>query len=377
MSIDRDGQLERIDYGDKVYFDAGLGIAGTTLPIGTKAMPSDVIADLITICTARNIRTIAVHGALTLGAAMEHFNFCGYEHYDIGDILDLSGEDVDGSHINGLIVTGAQGGTGFLTMVECVALALTLFAGRMNLCSFYGGAFSFRDADYVDLINCESIYGAVTITVQAPTRGSIKDWRGNLVLTAQDGGVMYVRGFKGTLEIDAMTAGALSVYANGADITINADCIGTGTINIYGNARVTDNHGAGTTVNDYTKETQLDTIFQEQADTAVNVDAILASETDVFDLNVADTRYIVRSLRLKCADPGADTVTVRLRELENDVSTIVATFDIIAANFATYFSLMDMFGVQYLAGDDLQVTVQASAAGPYQVLGQYSYASAT
>jgi len=117
--------------------------------------------------------------------------------------------------------------------------------------------------------------------------------------------------------------------------------------------------------------------FQEQADTAVNINAIAGAETDVFDLNVAATRYLVRSLRLKCADPGANTVTVRLRELVNNVATVVATFDITAANFANYFSLMDMFGVPYLAGDDLQITVEASGGGPFAITGQYSHATAT
>ena len=107
-------------------------------------------------------------------------------------------------------------------------------------------------------------------------------------------------------------------------------------------------------------------IFYEQADTAVNITAIAASETDVLNLAVANTRYIVRSLRLKCADPGANTV--------NDVLTEVDSFDIDAANFATYHSLMDMFGLPQLAGDSLKVTVQASAGGPYAVTGQYGHA---
>lgn len=115
-------------------------------------------------------------------------------------------------------------------------------------------------------------------------------------------------------------------------------------------------------------------IFHEQVDTAVNINAIAASETDVLNLVVANTRYIVRSLRLKCADPGANTVTVRLKELVNDVLTDVDTFDITNANFATYHSLMDMFGLPHLAGDELQVTVRASAGGPYAVTGQYSHA---
>lgn len=117
--------------------------------------------------------------------------------------------------------------------------------------------------------------------------------------------------------------------------------------------------------------------FQEQADTAVNITAILAAETDVLNIAVAGTRYIVRSLRLKFADPGANTITVRLYELVNDVATVVDTFVVDTTIFATYHSLMDMFGLPHLAGDNLRVTVQASAGGPYQVLGQYSHATAT
>ncbi|MFA5401500.1 MAG: hypothetical protein WC359_13705 [Dehalococcoidia bacterium] len=121
----------------------------------------------------------------------------------------------------------------------------------------------------------------------------------------------------------------------------------------------------------------IDGGFQEQADTAVNITAIAGGETDVLNLAVADTRYIVRSLRLKCADPAANTVTVRLYELVNDVATVVHTYDITAVNFGTYLSLMDIFGLSYLTGDNLRITVQASGGGPYAVTGQYSYATAT
>ncbi|MDO8636679.1 MAG: hypothetical protein Q7R34_10715, partial [Dehalococcoidia bacterium] len=117
--------------------------------------------------------------------------------------------------------------------------------------------------------------------------------------------------------------------------------------------------------------------FQEQASVAVNITAILASETNVFNLATASTMYQVRSLRLKCADPGVNTVTVRLYSLVNAVSTVVATFAITGTNFGSYHSLMDMFGVPHLAGDNLKITVQATAAGPFAVTGQYSYAKAT
>jgi len=115
-------------------------------------------------------------------------------------------------------------------------------------------------------------------------------------------------------------------------------------------------------------------IFHEQPDTAVNINAIAASETDVLNLATANTRYIVRTLRLKAVDPSPNNITVRLYELVNDVATVVDTFTINGTNFGTYHSLMDMFGLPHLAGDNLRITVQASAGGPYAVTGQYSHA---
>jgi hypothetical protein len=109
-------------------------------------------------------------------------------------------------------------------------------------------------------------------------------------------------------------------------------------------------------------------------ETAININAITASETDVINFGTTDYyQWTLDKLRLKSVDPGANTVTVRLYELINGALTLVDTFDITNANFATYFSLMDMFGLQNLHGDNLQITVQASAGGPYAVTGSYSH----
>lgn len=117
-------------------------------------------------------------------------------------------------------------------------------------------------------------------------------------------------------------------------------------------------------------------VAKEKPDTPVTINAIAAAETDVINLSTGNTRYLVRSLRLKSANPGANIVRVRLYELVNDVATVVQTFDITGANWATYFSLMDMFGLPALIGDQIRVTVQATGGGPYAVTGQYSYAEA-
>jgi len=112
--------------------------------------------------------------------------------------------------------------------------------------------------------------------------------------------------------------------------------------------------------------------FYEQADVAFTDNAIAGGETDVFDLNTADTRFVVRSLTLKSVNPGIDKVIVRLRKLVNDISTVVATFNIDSTNYTTYFNLMDMFGESPIAGDDLHVTIQTDA-NTYAVTGQYSF----
>ncbi len=115
-------------------------------------------------------------------------------------------------------------------------------------------------------------------------------------------------------------------------------------------------------------------VWDQLPDVSVTINAINASETDIFDLNDSISSYMINSLRIKCADPGANTVAVKLYELINDVSVNVQTFTIDTNNFAIYFSLVDMFGMAHLAGDDIQVTVQASAGGPYAITGQYQYA---
>lgn len=116
--------------------------------------------------------------------------------------------------------------------------------------------------------------------------------------------------------------------------------------------------------------------FQEQADVPFNINATLV-EANILDLSAINTRYIIRNLRLKCVDPVEQTVTVRLYELVNTVLVLVDSFNITTANFVTAHSLMDMFGLSQLVGDNLKVTVIATAVGPYACVGQYSFAMAT
>lgn len=114
-------------------------------------------------------------------------------------------------------------------------------------------------------------------------------------------------------------------------------------------------------------------MFQEQADVAVTINAISATETTYLSLSTALINYIVRDVRIKAADPGANTITVRLYQLVNDVLVVTDTFAITTANYTTYFSLMDMFGIPNVVGGNIKITVQTDA-GTYAITGQYAHA---
>ncbi|MBA7593412.1 hypothetical protein ES703_00332 [subsurface metagenome] len=256
MRIDEEGQARRIDYGDRIYFDSVVGIAGTTYPIGTAGMPSNTIADVITILAARNLKKIDVHGTLTLGAAMNHIDFIGHYHESGDDIINLGGQDIDNSHFEGLIITGIQGGAGLATYTKCLffstlPIPMTGFRGLAENCAIFSGlTVATGNADYADFDHCTSVHGVATVVIGSPDRVSFKEFSGGLILTTQVAGAVFVRGISGYLEVDEMTGGTLDIYAHGADIQINADCTG-GTINIYGNARVVIVGAPTVTINDY------------------------------------------------------------------------------------------------------------------------------
>jgi len=236
MAIDKEGQLKRIDIDGVIYFDSVLGIAGTTYPIGTRELPSNTIADVITLCALHNIRHINVRGALTLGVAMTAYRFDGYKHLDIAHLIDLNGQDVSVSSFHRLIITGAQAGAGLASYDDCMLLTVTGFNGVATLCGFIT-SLTLNAATSSGFINCFSYLGPCTINLGNPTLANFVNLTGSFTLANQ-------------------TAGVTNIWAaNGCEITIAASCTG-GIINIYGNARVTG-AGGGVTINNYSLQATL------------------------------------------------------------------------------------------------------------------------
>jgi len=340
-------KVETAQYGDRVYFDRIIGIAGTAWPVGTPQVPSNVIADIITICAARNIRTIQVRGPLTLGAAMQRYSFFSFKHYD--DIVDLNGQSVYNSYFEGLLITGTQGGGGFCTYKDCMLSSIVALEGLLMNCSLNGSiAVSAGAGSYSDLYHCTSVWGAVTVTVGTPSRLSFKEFSGALILTAQTGGPVYVRGISGYLEVNAMVGGTLDIYAHGAEIVINNTCNG-GVINIYGNARVTDNSAAGCTVNNYT------------AGSIQPTDDTYSLPNDVAE-NTAFTIAITRPTKL-------NTLWLNMVNLVQNATVRVKVWDSITAAYVTIETFPWTIGMDdgiYLreitVNSNVQVSVQSAIA---------------
>lgn len=216
-----------------VWVDAA-GTASIVWPHGTANHPVDTIARGLTIATANRLHKFRLHGALTLVAGMEHYCFHGVDHIDVTDLIDINGQSIEHSVFHHLIVTGAGGnavGVGNQTRyTECLLYAHTNIHGTLRSGSM-GGACGLLDGGIG--IFTDTFFGegaACVFTLQAPAQCDIINMRGAITLAGMDGGVCNIS------------------QQNGADITINNTCT-AGTITITGWGTVTDNSGAGCTVN--------------------------------------------------------------------------------------------------------------------------------
>lgn len=235
-----------------------------------------------------------------------------------------------------------------------------------------------------------SLDGAATspITITVPS-GTVSTDTLSTVHQEVQSIITDVHGLQVSVQQDSTTIEAISdsVTATHADITGRvadiADTLTAAHANILGlvltetaaiEDSLTDVHTKIETIDGLLDAIRGATgVFHEQADVPVNVTAISDSQITVLNLRTANTRYAIRDLRIKSADPGANTVTVHLWGFINDVFIETDSFDITTASYTSYFSLMDMFGVNTLYGDNIMIMVDTDA-GSAAITGQYSFA---
>jgi len=336
--IDRDGQLKRIDMNGVIYFDSILGIDGTTYPIGTRELPSNTIADVITLCGLLNIRHINVRGVLVLAAAMSAYRFEGYKHLDIAHTVNLGGQDVSVSSFHRLIITGAQGGAGLASYDDCMLLSVTGFNGVATLCGLIT-AITLAAATSTAFINCFSYLGACTINLGTPTIANFENLTGSFILANQ-------------------TAGITNIWAaNGCEIIINNTCNG-GTINIYGSGWVTDNSAGGCTVNNYTIQasgTVALTTFGTEAGGAVAY--VAASWETIFTSAVTKPTKLVGIIITNSAAP-----TTPIYRICSPAGTKIFPF---GASDAVASGILQLFDplIEIPKGATYEVSVNCTAIG--------------
>jgi hypothetical protein len=184
-------------------------------------------------------------------------------------------------------------------------------------------------------------------------------------------GITVADGATLVLNNNVLCIGDITVGA-GATLTINGDChctgsvVNTGNTKIEGIARITNGIvNSGTLAFNSAPLIFLPDISNNfTANTSIGQLIYLDGITDY-------KFYEIQKMRVKCNDPGADTVTIVLSELVNNVLTQVDSFVITHDNYDSYFSLMDMFGVNSLHGCSIVITAEASANN-YDIVCSYT-----
>jgi len=189
----------------------------------------------------------------------------------------------------------------------------------------------------------------------------------NCPIICDAGALIHMVNFKGYMALFSITQDQHEIESSDAIVAVQVSCNG-GTIIFSGNTKIVNN-GTSTIV-DYTG--------RPRREVAVNITAINGAETSVLD-QTADPdlaqEYVLDNLTLKCVDPGANTVNVKLYQLVNGVLTNTKTLGITTATFGTYWDLVTLFGLPAIHGDQIKITVQATAGGPYAVTGSYTMRS--
>ncbi len=229
-------QRQALFANDTVYVDTVDGTASTVWPYGTPTYPTSTMANGLTIADANTLQQINVRGAVTLGAALEGYSLRGYGQYDIAQVFNVSDESIERSTFASMLISGATGSAALVTdqtrYQDCYLLTHSEINGAMLECAI-DGATSVITAGHAWFRNCHfGLKTACVLTVNSPSTCEIENPTGDVTLAT-------------------MVGGTVNIYCTKAfGVTINSTCT-AGTINLYGPVTVTDNSGAGCTVNLY------------------------------------------------------------------------------------------------------------------------------
>jgi hypothetical protein len=209
--------------------DGGTNSTDWAAGYGSACLPTTTIANGKVIADALGLRTLHIHGAHTLAAAMENYSFVGSGHIDTTNVLDVNGQSIEHSTFTNQVITGAGGNAAAINdqtkYWDCYLYAHTniqgeVYRGRVE------GACSIRDTGYASFVDC--LFGsslACTLTLQAPTVCDIEQMTGTLTLSGMDGGVCSISMSRGAVLVidNTCTAGTITITGATEGVTDNSN----------------------------------------------------------------------------------------------------------------------------------------------------------
>lgn len=199
-------RLRRLTATEAVWFDSVNGIAGTDYPVGTPEVPARQETDVLTICAARNIKTIVVHGAFAIPSAMDGYCFIGPSGLGNSTVI-LNSQSTALSTFKWLEIIGDQNALSTNYYYKCqYPNNINNLAGHFDRCFFGSGRYHFRPVSPpIQLIEC--------IFEQYCTLDFDNGTDDNYVFMnkCKASGEVYIRNFSyGYLQVD-MDGGALAI----------------------------------------------------------------------------------------------------------------------------------------------------------------------
>jgi hypothetical protein len=223
---------------------------------GTINNPVSTIAAAKTLADSMSLDRIYLVNdtAITLAATMEDYEFIG-----IGDVaansINLGTQDVDNSYFEGLLITGAQGGTGRLMAHHCALASLTGFQAMAADCAIVNDIVVSADCYFDKCWSAVAGNGTPTLDINSVADVDIS-WRH----------------YSGGLQVDNAVSTTTISYESDGQIIVDASCTSL-TLTVRGNCSITD---SGTTTS-LTQEAAVNL-------TNINVEMVDVMETDTITL---------------------------------------------------------------------------------------------
>ena len=297
--------MDSLIYAGAIWINAAAGNTNTVIGTdGTHKNPVSTFVAARTLADALGTQqyNIIGNGTLTLAATHEEWVFNGVNR---GATIALGGQDVDLSVFRGVIVTGAQGGTGEAWFIECELGLMSTVEGHFIECALMD-TIGVRNNANIFFDNCHSTAaGLTTPTIDfgvATTNVSLRHYSGGIrLMDASSNDTINVEG-----------TGQIIVSANSANVNLVA----------RGHFTITDS-STGTpnfTVDALFTRAEADLWVWANADTSGSVDT---SDVGVWLVNnlqtsvsgTGDVTFIVGATDTSGTDTLVSKIPITMRDL--------------------------------------------------------------